>query len=184
MLKQKFVLMFSLIAIMATGAAYATAPSGSESVGTAHTVYTAASNVGTATTTNVASGIAGVTYVNRMVNTAGNAAQAAEAHAAAAGASAITAKQAADNAAASAQEANSALANKQDKSTAVTRTAGGGVGNTSKPVYVTTSGAAAVVTSIDTSLLADATASTKGVAMLGVIPAGTDKSGTASIWVE
>lgn len=32
--------------------------------------------------------------------------------------------------------------------------------------------------------VADATATVKGVAMLGVIPAGADKSGTATIWVE
>ena len=230
MLKQKFVLMFSLIAIMATGAAYATAPSGSESVETAHTVYTAATNVGTATTTNVASGIAGVTYVNRMVNTAGNAAQAAEAHAAAAGASALSAASAAaaaQTAANNAQTTADSVANKLDKTSnvkkAIVTTDKDGklapvvISDTESGTYITdvtvsdtgavtltrgtpasyslptasssTKGGVKIGTNVNvatdgTISVADATATTKGVAMLGVIPAGADKSGTATIWVE
>ena len=95
MLKQKFVFMVSLVAMLAVGNAYATTPSGTDTVATKHDVYTEATNTGSSATTNVASGIAGVTYVNRMVNAAGNAAQKAEDHAAAAGASAIAAQEAA-----------------------------------------------------------------------------------------
>ena len=68
-------------------------------------------------------GIAGVTYVNRAVNSAGAAAIAAEAHAAAAGAYAVSAKSSADDAAEAAgeaknaaNEAKEALDGKADKS--------------------------------------------------------------------
>ena len=112
MLKREFAFAVSLFAVMSVGNAYATTPSGTEAVSEAHTVYTAASNAGASgAATDIASGIAGVTYVNRMVNLAGNAAQKAEDHAAAAGASAIVAKQAADDAANEAAK----VANKFDK---------------------------------------------------------------------
>ena len=115
MIKRNFVFTVSLIAMFAVSSAWADAATGN-AVGTAHTVY---DNSGL----NMAeSGIAGVTYVNRMVNAAGNSAQKAEAHAASAGASALSAAadakdaaDAADAAAQAAQTANNTLANKQDK---------------------------------------------------------------------
>lgn len=182
MLKREFAFAVSLFAVMSVGNAYATTPSGTEAVSTAHTVYTAASNAGASgAATNIASGIAGVTYVNRMVNLAGNAAQKAEDHAAAAGASAIVAKQAADDAANEAAK----VANKQDKSTAVTHTASTAVGTTAKPVYIASSGAATVVSSIDSSLLPAASSTTAGLAKWGQIPSGSATATTyATIWVE
>ena len=115
MIKRNFVFTVSLVAMFAVSSAWADAATGN-AVGTAHTVY---DNSGL----NMAeSGIAGVTYVNRMVNAAGNSAQRAEAHAASAGASALSAAadakeaaDAADVAAQAAQTANNTLANKQDK---------------------------------------------------------------------
>ena len=77
-----------------------------------------------------------------------------------------------------------ALALKQDKSTAVTHTANTAAGSVSNPVYVNASGVATKVTSIASSLLPAASASAAGISKLGIIPSGTDKSGTAEIWVE
>ena len=115
MIKRNFVFTVSLVAMFAVSSAWADAATG-DAVGTAHTVY---DNTGL----NMAeSGIAGVTYVNRMVNAAGNSAQKAEAHAASAGAAAISAAadadvaaQAAADANTAAQEAKDTLVNKQDK---------------------------------------------------------------------
>ena len=89
---KRFIFSVSLCAILAVNPVLATAPGETESVGTAHTVYDV-------TKLNKATnGIAGVGYVNRMVDAAGNAATAAEAHAAAAGAHALSAAQSADEA--------------------------------------------------------------------------------------
>lgn len=98
MIKTKFVFAVSMVAMLSCGVAWASVPSESETVANGHEVYTEATNAGTSTATNLATGIAGVTYVNRMVNTAGNAAQLAEDHAAAAGAYAIQAEKAANTA--------------------------------------------------------------------------------------
>ena len=87
---KRFIFSVSLCAMLAATPALATAPGENESVGTAHEVYTELSES--------VNGIAGVSYVNRMVNAAGNAADAAEAHAAAAGAHALSAAQSADEA--------------------------------------------------------------------------------------
>ena len=97
--------------MLAVNPVLATAPGEEELVSTVHNVYTESTNTGTeGAPLNLSSGIAGVTYVNRMVNSAGNAAQRAEDHAAAAGASAIAAQSAAD-AAQSAADAAQGSAN-------------------------------------------------------------------------
>lgn len=111
MIKTKFVFAVSLVAMLAVSSAWANAPGDGESVGDAHEVYGESLS-------EEATGIAGVSYVNRVVNKAGASAQAAEAHAAAAGQSALDAALSAAAAASSAQSANDALANKQPKSTA------------------------------------------------------------------
>ena len=111
MIKTKFVFAVSLVAMLAVSSAWANAPGTGESVGTAHEVYGESLS-------EEATGIAGVSYVNRVVNKAGASAQAAEAHAAAAGQSALDAASSAAAAASSAQSANDALLNKQPKSTA------------------------------------------------------------------
>ena len=81
---RKFLITVSLCAMLAANPVLATAPSEDESVGDAHTnIYVEATNVGLKDALNdVASGVAGVTYVNRMVNLAGNAAIKAESAAA------------------------------------------------------------------------------------------------------
>lgn len=169
MLKSGLIFVASLVAVLSMGSAYATDPANTtdttDTVATEHTVYTVTENTGTATTLDVASGIASVTYVNRMVNVAGNAAQKAEDHAAAAGAYAIQA----ENAAKAAQTTANGVANKQDKSTAVTHGANTGVGSANRPVYVSSTGAATAVTGISVP-----------------VGAATATSGTtwASIWVE
>ena len=106
--------------MFAVGSAWATDPentSESDTVATSHSddIYpsglgpiTAADGITAALSQFKDSGIAGVTYVNRMVGVAGGAAQQAEDHAAAAGAYAIAAAQSAD-------EAKSALDGKEDK---------------------------------------------------------------------
>ncbi len=114
MLKQKFFFAVSFIAMLAAGVAHANTASG-DAVGTAHTVYTAANNKGSSTVTDASSGIAGVTYVNRMVNVAGNAAQQAENHAASAGASALSAAAAAAEAKDSAAAAEGVVAGALEK---------------------------------------------------------------------
>lgn len=115
MIKTKFVFAVSLVAMLAVGSAWASAPGKNESVDTAHTVYTDQSP--TSTEVEGGTAIAGVTYVNRAVNKAGAAATAAEAHAAAAGKSALAAAESATQAASSAKSANDTLAGKQDKLT-------------------------------------------------------------------
>lgn len=176
MLKSGLIFVASLVAVLSMGSAYATDPADTadtaDTVATEHAVYTTASNTGTATTLNAESGIAGVTYVNRMVNVAGNAAQKAEDHAAAAGKSALDAATAAANAQTAAERAQTTannVANKQDKSTAVTHGANTGVGSANRPVYVSSDGAATAVTGISVP-----------------VGAATATSGTtwASIWVE
>ncbi len=108
MIKTKFVFAVSLVAMLAVSSAWANAPGNGESVGDAHEVYGESLS-------EEATGIAGVSYVNRVVNKAGASATAAEAHAAAAGASALAAAESAKKAAESADKANTALAGKQDK---------------------------------------------------------------------
>lgn len=107
----KLFLSVSVIAMFAVGSAWATDPENttdaSDTVATPHSAEIYPSGLGPITTADgiaVAvsqfkdSGIAGVTYVNRMVGVAGGAAQQAENHAAAAGAYAIEAKTAAEEA--------------------------------------------------------------------------------------
>ncbi|MDO4423712.1 MAG: hypothetical protein Q4C08_02870, partial [Pseudomonadota bacterium] len=96
---KRFIFSVSLCAMLVVTPALATAPGENESVGTAHDVYVE-SELDQAT-----NGIAGVSYVNRMVNAAGNAADKAEAHAAAAGAHALSAAK-------SAKDAHTVLADK------------------------------------------------------------------------
>ena len=108
MIKTKFVFAVSLVAMLAVSSAWANAPGTGESVGAAHEVY------GDPLAED-ATGIAGVSYVNRVVNKAGASAEAAEAHAAAAGQSALNAASSAAAAASSAQSANNALTGKVSK---------------------------------------------------------------------
>ena len=114
MIKTKFVFAVSLVAMLAVSSAWAYDPAdtsiATDTVATEHEVYENPLSEN-------ATGIAGVSYVNKAVNVAGASAQAAEAHAAAAGASAISAAESAAEAAASAKTANDALATKADKST-------------------------------------------------------------------
>ncbi|MBO5696348.1 MAG: hypothetical protein J6S06_02440 [Alphaproteobacteria bacterium] len=116
MLNKKFVFAVSLVAMMAVSNAWASEPATGETVSTKHSVFTAY----TPTEAGSKAGIAGVTYVNRAVNSAGNAATAAEIHAAASGAYAIDAKTAAE-------QANSAAAAAQAASAAAQETASEGV---------------------------------------------------------
>ena len=110
MSKAKLFLSVSVIAMFAVGSAWASTPTGTDTVGTLHYVYTEEDL--SKTDGYVNSGIAGVTYVNRMVGVAGGAAQEAEEHAAAAGAYAIAAAKSAD-------DANGALSGKFDNKSAV-----------------------------------------------------------------
>ena len=96
---KRFIFSVSLCAMLAVNPVLATVPGDEESVGTAHNVYVE-SNLNKAD-----NGIAGVGYVNRMVDAAGNAAQAAEGHAAAAGKHALSAAK-------SAAEAHTVLSDK------------------------------------------------------------------------
>ena len=89
---KRFIFSVSLCAMLAANPVLATAPTNDEDLGTTHDVYVES------TLNQATNGIAGVSYVNRMVNAAGNAADAAEAHAAAAGAHALSAAQSADEA--------------------------------------------------------------------------------------
>ena len=89
---RKFIFTVSLCAMLAVNPVLATAPTNDEDLGTTHDVYVES------TLNQATNGIAGVSYVNRMVNAAGNAAAAAEGHAAAAGAHALSAAQSADEA--------------------------------------------------------------------------------------
>ena len=89
---KRFIFSVSLCAMLAVNPVLATTPTNDEDLGTTHDVYVES------TLNQATNGIAGVSYVNRMVNAAGNAADAAEAHAAAAGAHALSAAQSADEA--------------------------------------------------------------------------------------
>ena len=89
---QRFIFSVSLCAMLAVNPVLATAPTNDEDLGTTHDVYVES------TLNQATNGIAGVSYVNRMVNAAGNAAELAEGHAAAAGAHALSAAQSADEA--------------------------------------------------------------------------------------
>ncbi|MDO4423771.1 MAG: hypothetical protein Q4C08_03180, partial [Pseudomonadota bacterium] len=89
---KRFIFSVSLCAMLAANPVLATAPTNDEDLDTTHDVYVES------TLNQATNGIAGVSYVNRMVNAAGNAADAAEAHAAAAGAHALSAAQSADEA--------------------------------------------------------------------------------------
>ena len=97
---RKFIFTVSLCAMLAVNPVLATAPKSDNSdLGTPHQVYVESDLEG-GTLPKVegyaTSGIASVSYVNRMVDAAGNAADAAEQHAAAAGAYAISAAKSAD----------------------------------------------------------------------------------------
>ncbi len=98
---RKFMLTVSLCAMLAVNPVLADVPKENESVGDAHTVYVD-STLENGTLSSVkdykTAGIASVSYVHRMVDAAGNAAQAAESHAAAAGDYALSAAQSADEA--------------------------------------------------------------------------------------
>ncbi len=96
---KRFIFSVSLCAMLAANPVLATAPTNDEDLGTTHDVYVES------TLNQATNGIAGVSYVNRMVNAAGNAAELAEGHAAAAGAHALSAAQ-------SAAEAHKVLADK------------------------------------------------------------------------
>ena len=89
---KRFIFSVSLCAMLAVNPVLATTPTNDEDLGTTHDVYVES------TLNQATNGIAGVSYVNRMVNAAGNAADAAEAHAATAGAHALSAAQSADEA--------------------------------------------------------------------------------------
>lgn len=160
MIKTKFVFAVSLVAMLAVSSAWASLPGNDEDVGDVHTVYTNQSPTDTKVEGGTA--IAGVTYVNRAVNKAGAAATAAEQHAAAAGKSALAAADSAAAAAKSADDANTALADKQDKSTAVkVTTSGTAVGSATVPVYVNSNGVATAITSYE-GTAAKATADASG----------------------
>ena len=89
---KRFIFSVSLCAMLAVNPVLATAPTNDEDLGTTHDVDVES------TLNQATNGIAGVSYVNRMVNAAGNAADAAEAHAAAAGVHALSAAQSANEA--------------------------------------------------------------------------------------
>ena len=125
MIKTRFIFTVSFMAMFVINAAVAAASSVTSSapvsgtgqaisgtVGTVGDVYDWSQWQGYAT-----EGIASVSYVNKAVDAAGNAAQWAESHAAAAGTSAKSAAGSAAAAAVSAQSANDALENKVDKAT-------------------------------------------------------------------
>ncbi len=99
----------AILAIVVSTGAWASTPTAKEAQdGTSHPVYTNAPIDGEAS-----EGIAGVTYVNRVANRAGAAAQAAENHAAHASKSAYDAATAASNAQASADIAAAVINNLQ-----------------------------------------------------------------------
>ena len=99
----------AILAIVVSTGAWANTPTAKEAQdGTSHTVYADAPIDGEAS-----EGIAGVTYVNRVANRAGAAAQAAENHAAHASKSAYDAATAASNAQASADIAAAVINNLQ-----------------------------------------------------------------------
>ena len=189
MLKQRFVFAVSLFAILAVGNVWADTASG-DAVKTAHDVYTDLSTTET--------GIAGVSYVNKMVNAAGAAAQDAENHAASAGASALSAAaaaSAAQTAANNAQTTANNVANKFDntstvKNAIVTTDADGKVA----PVAISDTGTGTYVTGVTVSggvvtlsrgtptaySLPTASASTKGGVKIGAnVNVATD--GTISV---
>ncbi len=189
MLKQRFVFAVSLFVILAVGNVWADTASG-DAVKTAHDVYTDLSTTET--------GIAGVSYVNKMVNAAGAAAQDAENHAASAGASALSAAaaaSAAQTAANNAQTTANKVSNKFDntstvKNAIVTTDANGKVA----PVAISDTGTGTYVTGVTVSggtvtlsrgtpttySLPTASASTKGGVKIGAnVNVATD--GTISV---
>lgn len=189
MLKQRFIFAVSLFAILAVGNVWADTASG-DAVKTVHDVY---EDLDTDET-----GIAGVSYVNRMVNAAGAAAQDAENHAASAGASALSAAaaaSAAQTAANNAQTTADKVANKFDntstvKNAIVTTDANGNVA----PVAISDTGTGTYVTGVTVSggvvtlsrgtptaySLPTASASTKGGVKIGAnVNVATD--GTISV---
>lgn len=184
MLKSGLIFVASLVAVLSMGSAYATDPADTadttDTVATEHTVY------GTSTLPGAdryaTSGIAGVTYVNRMVNVAGNAAQKAEDHAAAAGAYAIQA----ENAAKAAQTTANNVSNKVSISQ--------GEGNENKAVITNASGNI-TTGQITTGMIKDGTIATVDIAdkavtiaktagIFGYIPTNSNGTGSAQIWVE
>lgn len=189
MLKQRFIFAVSLFAILAVGNVWADTASG-DAVKTVHDVY---EDLDTDET-----GIAGVSYVNKMVNAAGAAAQDAENHAASAGASALSAAaaaSAAQTAADNAQTTADKVSNKFDntstvKNAIVTTDANGKVA----PVAISDTGTGTYVTGVTVSggtvtlsrgtptaySLPTASASTKGGVKIGAnVNVATD--GTISV---
>lgn len=153
MFNAKFVFTVSIMAMMAVGAVNAatvttTATVGAGAIsgttGTAGDVYDWSKWPGYKT-----EGIAGVTYVNKAVDAAGNAAQWAENHAAAAGTSAKNAADSATSANTAAENAadSAAAANESLKTAVKVTTAGTAVGSATKPVYVDANGKVQPITS-------------------------------------
>ena len=153
MFNAKFVFTVSIVAMMAVGAVNAatvttTATVGAGAIsgttGTAGDVYDWSKWPGYKT-----EGIAGVTYVNKAVDAAGNAAQWAENHAAAAGTSAKNAADSATSANTAAKNAadSAAAANESLKTAVKVTTAGTAVGSATKPVYVDANGKVQPITS-------------------------------------
>ncbi|MBQ2017649.1 MAG: hypothetical protein II208_03960, partial [Alphaproteobacteria bacterium] len=129
---KKLVFTVSLFALFMANSALAN-PATGDAVGTAHDVFDEYEPTNNDDGKNP--GIAGVTYVNRAVNAAGNAAIKAEGHAASAGAAAISAANSAKAAAGSASDANETL-----KKAVKVSTIGTAVGSSTKSVYVDADG--------------------------------------------
>lgn len=181
MLKSGLIFVASLVAVLSMGSAYAADPADTadtnDTVATEHTVYGTSTLPGA--TGYVTSGIAGVTYVNRMVNVAGNAAQKAEDHAAAAGKSALDAATAAANAQTAAENAQTTANNVANK---VSIAQGGA--NKNKAVITDASGNI-TTGQIKTDMIEDgAVTIAKTTGIFGYIPTKSDGTGSAQIWVE
>ncbi len=147
---KKFTLFISLCAVFAVNPVLANAPNSDSDLGTDHNVYvehTEANGTLPKVEGYATNGIASVSYVNRMVDAAGNAADAAEKHAAAAGAYAISA-------AGSADEAKGALSDKLDKALGASNANKVMITDTSGkvvPVVITSAGSGNLVTSVSVS---------------------------------
>ena len=181
-----FVFAVSFCAMFAANVALATAPEGDtpgeyddeykKDMGKPHDVFTNLPLTGVES-----DGIAGVSYVNRAVNSAGAAATAAEAHAAAAGAYAVSAKASAGEAQAAADNAAAALLLKQDKLTAganITITDKGMISATVPTASTSALGGVKVGTnlSIDNNGVLSATVPTASNETLGGVKVGANLS--------
>lgn len=166
MLKRKLIFTVLLMTAVMAGNAYATTPAGTDSVGTAHTVYT---NIETNTDQyNSEYVVASLGYVNEKVNLAGAAAQAAEDHAAAAGSLADRALGAAN-----AVSTTAVKFNEED------------IGVDGIPFWVDSDGYAKPVSSIRPQFLPTANGLKEGIMKAGTIPSGGQGSSTLSqLWIE